>query len=71
MLNALSVCRPTLGPQRQQQQVLRQRVLDWAGTGWEEANLLASVEGVDADTVRAVFFAELRSVLAAAPTAAS
>jgi hypothetical protein len=53
---------PPLGPH--QQQDMRQRVLDdAAGSECWKCNLLASVGGADADTVRAVFFSELRYVL--------
>ena len=58
-----------LGPDRQrewplgphQQHEMRQRVMQAAAAPWWTKNLLASAAGVDADTVRAVFFAELRS----------
>ena len=53
-----------LGPHQQQE--MRRRVLVEAADWPSSDNLLASVEGVDAETARAVFFAELRSV----PTAA-
>ena len=58
---------PPLGPHQQQE--MRQRVLDEAATLLWWQDLLGSAEGVDADTVRAVFFAELRCVLS--ETAAS
>jgi hypothetical protein len=52
-----------LGPHQQQE--MRQRVLEAAKTSWEEEydNVLECEEGVDQETVRSVFFAELRSVL--------
>jgi hypothetical protein len=57
-----------LGPHQQRE--MRQRMLDDAvASKWEERNLLASMDGVERDEVRAVFFSELRSVLT--PTVAS
>ena len=56
---------PPLGPHQQLE--MRQRVMDEAATtARTESNLLVCAEGVDASTVRAVFFAELQSVLAGA-----
>ena len=53
--------RPPLGAHQQQE--MRQRLLDDAAARhWEKDNLL-NVGRADADTVRAVFFAQLRSVL--------
>ena len=54
---------PPLSPH--QQEGMRQRVLEHARAFSSKDNVLASVEGVDAATARAVFFAELRSVLTA------
>ena len=56
---------PPLGPHQQKE--MRQRVLKKVEASHHDdsTNLLASVEGVHHDTVRAVFFAELRSVIAA------
>jgi hypothetical protein len=59
----------SLGPHQRQE--MRQRVIDETmvsqtrGLSWDH-DLLACAEGMDADTVRAVFFGELRSVLEAA-----
>ena len=54
---------PPLGPHQQQE--MRQRVMEHARAFSRQDNVLATVQGVDAGTVRAVFFAELRSVLTA------
>ena len=54
---------PRLGPHQQQEMKLR--VLQEAEEFHRGRNWLATVEGVDPDTARAVFFDELRSVLAA------
>jgi hypothetical protein len=60
-----SVHKSPLGPHQQQE--MRQRVLDETGASrWLQDDLLATAEGEDADAVRDVFFAELRSVLTAA-----
>ena len=55
------VHKPPLGPHQRQE--MRQRVLEAAARLSGEDNLLAAVEGVDADTARSTFFAELRSLL--------
>ena len=60
---------PPLGPHQQEE--MKQRVLEHARAFSQKDNVLASVEGVDAATARAVFFAELRSVLTAAEAAES
>ena len=56
-----------LGPHQQQQ--MKERVLQEVADLDNDSNLLASVEGVPRDTVRAVFFAKLQSVLAMAAPA--
>ena len=54
---------PPLGPHQVQE--MRQRVLGWVEADhYTCSNLLASKRGVPRDTVRALFFAELRSVMA-------
>ena len=57
-----SVVEPPLGPH--QQQGMRERVLKEAAQPLQD-NLLASADGVSPQAVRAVFFAELHSVLTA------
>ena len=57
-----SVSDPPLGPHQQQE--MRRQVLDDAVINtWDKDDLLSCVEGVERDAARAVFFAELRSVL--------
>ena len=53
---------PPLGPHQQQE--MKQRVLQGVEE-YNDGNLLAIAEGVDRETARSVFFAELRSVLTA------
>ena len=62
-----SMRRQPLGPHQQQE--IRERVLGEVAAFRPEKNLLADVQGAGEGTVRAVFFAELQSVLAG--TAAS
>ena len=60
---------PPLGPHQQQE--MRLYLVKEADAPDHGGNLLDTEEGVDRDTARAVFFAELRSVLTAAAAAAS
>jgi hypothetical protein len=60
--------KPPLGPHQQQE--MRQRVIQEAAAScWRQSeNLVATVQGLDRDSARALFFAELRSLLTATAT---